>query len=65
MFRWFALVVFVAAIAVRLVIIPREEARLVAKFGDDSRRYRNHTGSLLPRLRQPGTPHHEADARHQ
>jgi len=35
---------------VRLVVIPREEAQLVARFGDDYSRYRSGTGSLLPSL---------------
>lgn len=33
------------------IIIPREEAELIARFGDDYRRYRRRTGALLPRLR--------------
>lgn len=47
--NWFILLwAVVASIAVRLVVIPREEAQLVARFGDDYRRYRSGTGSLLP-----------------
>lgn len=47
--NWFILLwAVVASIAVRLVVIPREEAELVARFGDDYRRYRSGTGSLLP-----------------
>lgn len=49
--NWFILLwAVVALIAVRLVVIPREEAQLVARFGDDYRRYRRGTGSLLPSL---------------
>lgn len=49
--NWFILLwAVVALIAVRLVVIPREEAQLVARFGDDYRRYRSGTGSLLPSL---------------
>jgi protein-S-isoprenylcysteine O-methyltransferase Ste14 len=49
--NWFILLwSVVALVAVRLVVIPREEAQLVARFGDDYRRYRSGTGSLLPSL---------------
>ena len=33
-----------------VVVIPREEAELVAKFGDRYERYRRQSGRLLPRL---------------
>jgi protein-S-isoprenylcysteine O-methyltransferase Ste14 len=47
--NWFILLwTVVAAIAVRLVVIPREEAQLVAAFGEDYRRYRRDTDALLP-----------------
>ena len=44
----------------RLVVIPREESELVARFGDQYRQYRRGTGSLLPPLgpgarRSPGS----------
>ncbi len=39
-----------ALIAVRLVVIPREEAELERAFGGEYRRYRERTGALLPRL---------------
>ncbi|HET6360857.1 MAG TPA: isoprenylcysteine carboxylmethyltransferase family protein [Gemmatimonadota bacterium] len=47
--NWFILLsTLIALAAVRLVIIPREEAQLVSAFGDDYRVYRSRTGSLLP-----------------
>jgi protein-S-isoprenylcysteine O-methyltransferase Ste14 len=50
--NWFILLwALVALIGVRLVVIPREEAQLVDRFGDDYRRYRSGTGSLLPSVR--------------
>ena len=49
--NWFILLWAVIALAaMRLVIIPREEAQLVLRFGDEYRRYRDGTGSLLPLL---------------
>ena len=47
--NWFILVwAVVAVLGLRLVVIPREEFQLEARFGDDYRRYRSGTGSLLP-----------------
>ena len=47
--NWFILLwTMVALIAVRLVVIPQEDANLEATFGDDYRRYRSATRSLLP-----------------
>jgi hypothetical protein len=45
----------VALIGIRTVVIPREEAALVAKFGADYVQYRERTGALLPKLGQKGT----------
>jgi protein-S-isoprenylcysteine O-methyltransferase Ste14 len=45
------LLTMVASIAIRLVVIPREEAQLIARFGDDYRHYRSGTGSMLPSRR--------------
>jgi len=39
-----------ALIAVHLVVVPREESALIAKFGDAYREYRATTGALLPKL---------------
>jgi protein-S-isoprenylcysteine O-methyltransferase Ste14 len=38
-----------AAVLVRLLVIPAEERHLIAKFGDDYRAYMRRTGRLLPR----------------
>lgn len=40
----------VAAMAFRLMVIPREEANLVQAFGADYEAYRRRTGALVPRL---------------
>lgn len=40
-----------AALAIRLVVIPREESALVETFGDRYLAYRRSTASLLPGLR--------------
>lgn len=48
---WFILLwAAVASIAIRVVVIPREEAHLIGTFGDDYRRYRRRTGAMWPRL---------------
>lgn len=50
--NWFVLLwCLVAAIAIRLVVIPSEERNLVAAFGDEYRGYRRGTGVLLPGVR--------------
>jgi protein-S-isoprenylcysteine O-methyltransferase Ste14 len=43
-----------AAILIRWVVIPREEAALTHRFGDDYRRYMQRSGRLLPRVIAPG-----------
>jgi protein-S-isoprenylcysteine O-methyltransferase Ste14 len=48
---WWLLAVAVAAFFVLLWRTGREEANLVAQFGDDYRRYMAQTGRFLPRLR--------------
>jgi len=54
--NWFILAsATVAAIAIRLAVIPREEAALIARFGSEYRRYREGTGALLPRLAATST----------
>jgi protein-S-isoprenylcysteine O-methyltransferase Ste14 len=61
--NWFILLwSAVAAIAVRLVVIPREEAHLEATFGDDYRRYRTATGAMVPWRSRAGTRRGATDA---
>jgi protein-S-isoprenylcysteine O-methyltransferase Ste14 len=53
--NWFIGGLTLAAVPLfSLVIIPREEENLIAKFGDDYKRYRQRTGRLLPRLSRAG-----------
>ena len=48
---WFILGVACFAVALlRVVIVPREEHALIAKFGDEYRAYMNRTGGLVPSL---------------
>lgn len=49
--NWFIMAMaFTIIIAVAVVVIPREEAHLMQKFGDEYREYRKRTGRLTPRL---------------
>lgn len=50
--NWFIMLMAVLVIiGMALVVIPREEAQLLEKFGDSYREYRKRTGKLTPRLR--------------
>ena len=50
--NWFiASMAILALIAVYLLVIPREEAQLISKFGTEYRDYMQRTGRLAPRLR--------------
>ena len=50
---WLILVLaLVALLAIRVVVVPREEAHLLAAFGGEYERYRLQTGALFPRLRR-------------
>jgi protein-S-isoprenylcysteine O-methyltransferase Ste14 len=49
--NWFmALVTLIGAILIVAVVIPREEAGLIDKFGTDYVAYCDHTGALMPRV---------------
>jgi protein-S-isoprenylcysteine O-methyltransferase Ste14 len=43
--------VSVAVLVMLLVRLPKEEAKLIERFGDEYRAYTERTGRLLPRLR--------------
>ncbi len=50
--NWFMLVFWVIGIGVfRYVVIPKEEANLLAAFANDYRNYQKRTGALMPLLR--------------
>jgi protein-S-isoprenylcysteine O-methyltransferase Ste14 len=50
--NWFMMAMaFLALIGISLLVIPREEAELIRKFGTEYREYINRTGRLAPRLR--------------
>jgi protein-S-isoprenylcysteine O-methyltransferase Ste14 len=44
------LMAILAIIALSLLVIPREEAELVNKFGEQYREYMRRSGRLIPRL---------------
>jgi protein-S-isoprenylcysteine O-methyltransferase Ste14 len=49
--NWFIGLASVGVLVMLLARLPKEEARLVERFGDEYRAYVEHTGRLLPRLR--------------
>lgn len=49
--NWFMMAMaIIVLVAVSLLVIPREEAELIQKFGTDYREYMRRTGKLAPRL---------------
>ena len=50
---WFIFVYFMAAVILfRFVVIPAEEKRLIAVFGEEYLAYKDETGALMPKLIQ-------------
>jgi protein-S-isoprenylcysteine O-methyltransferase Ste14 len=50
--NWFILsLALVALVAIRAVVVPREEQALTARFGAKYQEYRRRTGAMFPRLR--------------
>jgi protein-S-isoprenylcysteine O-methyltransferase Ste14 len=49
--KWFVGLASVAVLVMLLVRLPKQEARLIERFGDECRAYTERTGRLLPRLR--------------
>ena len=49
--NWFILgLASLVVVLMRLLVVPLEERALLAKFGDDYRRYMQRTGGMFPRL---------------
>ncbi|MGE5251169.1 MAG: methyltransferase family protein [Bacteroidota bacterium] len=57
---WPVFVMTVIAFGLLASRVPNEEAHLLARFGDEYRRYRESTGAFLPRLRA-GLPAEKAE----
>ena len=54
---WFVLLATVSAFALlRVLVIPREEQALLAKFGERYQAYMSRTGRLVPRVRSGSAP---------
>ena len=52
--NWFIGLGSLSGLAMLLVRLPKEEAKLIERFGDEYRLYMERTGRFLPRLRGPG-----------
>ena len=51
LFRWLVVAIFATTFAVS-AYLPKEDAQLLWKFGDEYRQYRERTGMLAPRLKR-------------
>ena len=49
--NWFMGLASFSLLVMLMVRLPKEEARLTERFGDEYRAYAEHTGCLVPRLR--------------
>lgn len=49
--NWFIMVSSLLALGMLMIRLPKEEAKLIEKFGDEYRDYMKRTGTLLPRLK--------------
>ncbi len=50
--NWFIAVLSVLTLRLLLLRLPKEEAQLIERFGDEYQQYMQRTGRLLPRLRR-------------
>ena len=49
--NWFMLLLWVIGLFVfRYLVIPIEEEKLIAAFGEEYKRYRERTGAMMPRV---------------
>jgi protein-S-isoprenylcysteine O-methyltransferase Ste14 len=51
--NWLLGLLAILVLALLVVRTPREEQQLIARFGDDYRRYMASTGRFFPRLTRP------------
>jgi protein-S-isoprenylcysteine O-methyltransferase Ste14 len=47
---WMMMFTAIGLVMIVVLVIPKEEAELIAKFGDEYRDYQDRVGKLLPRL---------------
>ena len=51
--NWFISLASLVGLTMLLVRLPKEEASLIERFGDEYRAYTKRTGRLLPRITSP------------
>ena len=49
--NWFIIVSSLLGLGMLMIRLPKEEAKLIERFGDEYRDYMKRTGTLLPRLK--------------